>query len=102
MFPSIGFLMKKEIFVKTSKETFVQHFFKIVLGGLILLIAWSTNVGAQSNQVCRLNEARDISCAAAKKSYEINRSWPGAQGVFEINMRHLGCVENIKWDGVCR
>jgi hypothetical protein len=78
---------------------------KLAIVGLMIVVASIVIAGetpSRAQSVCRLNEARQIACAAATKSYDIDRSWPRAEGIFENNMRYLGCAETTKWNGVCK
>lgn len=69
---------------------------------VVLILAFMNEKPSEAQDVCRLNEARQIACAAANKSWEIDHNWPRAQGVFAANMSYLQCGESRKWDGVCR
>lgn len=69
---------------------------------ILIMILSGLDRPSAAQDACRLNEARQIACAAANKSWEIDHNWPRAQGVFTTNMSHLGCGESRKWDGVCR
>ncbi len=83
-----------------SMRFYATMTFVLVFVLLILVTVGETPSHAQSS--CRLNEARQISCAAAKTSFGIDHNWPRAQGVFAANMAYLNCSEPRKWDGVCR
>ena len=69
---------------------------------MVILFIVLIRVKSYAQDPCRLNEARQISCAAAKTSYGIDHNWPRAQGIFGSNMSYLNCSESRKWDGVCR
>lgn len=93
--------------MQTSTEYLVRFyatlFFVIVVSlvtiPILVLVMCEKSSHAQS--ACRLEEARQISCAAAKTSFNIDHNWPRAQGIFSTNMTHLSCEESRKWDGVC-
>lgn len=89
-------------------QTSVEHSMRFyatmtfVLMGVLLTILIVGERPSRAQDPCRLEEARQISCAAAKTSYGIDHSWPRAQGIFSSNMTYLNCNEPRKWDGVCR
>lgn len=74
----------------------------IVWGFVLAFVTLIPTSESRADETCRLHEARQIACAAATKSWEIDHSWPRAQGVFSTVMSHFECGESRKWDGVCR
>ena len=88
--------------MQRSVEYSMHFWTKIALVVTMVLVVISMQGPSYADNPCRLNEARQIACAAANKSYEIDHSWPRAQDIFATNMTHLSCVEPRKWDGVCK